>query len=437
MEEDERQELLDAVAGATRDAINEQTKTLTERMDAFDERITAFEKPQERAQDDPTDDAPKRSLYAEDRTKAPARFRSGLGAETLDGVLRADPKMVMAVGDVIRTMAAAKAFNITLTEATEKFAHRAYGNDEAVDHLRALNESTGSEGGVFVPIQYSADFVQLLYAKVVLTAAGAHKMRMPRGNLRIPRQTAGATAQATSETGKIASSQGTYGFVDLTAKDITALVPISQDLLKDAGYDANAFVVSDLIMQMKLQLDYQGLYGTGGVNILGLAHVSGVGSTTASTAAAARMNIDLEALEANYWAQNPMDVSPAYISHPRLRTLLMFAQTTTGDFVFRDELARGTLFGRPFLTTTQVPIASNKTDLWLGDFNDLVVGDAEDTRIDTSTEASYEDAAGTARSAFQYRMALIRGQLRADAAPMHPAVFQKIASIDLTNWSWT
>lgn len=435
MEPTEREELLTAVAGATRDAITESTKGLTERIDKIEARVTEPPKQPEPATSEG-------SLYgAADREialdKVPARFRSGEGKRVLNDVMNADSDMVRSVGNIIRTVAAAHTEKMSLADATRKFTERIYKDDRAADHLRALNESTDSAGGVFVPIEYSPEFVQLLYAKAVVTKLGARRLPMSRGNLRINRQTTGASVAGNSETGAIPYTEGKYGFIDLTAKDIDGLTSISQDLLYDAGYDVNAFVVADLVMQLKLKLDYNVLYGAGGVDILGLANTAGVGSIAASTATSGRMQADLEAAEEAYWSQNPLNTSPGWLMHPRTHVKLQYAKTTTGAFVFEGKLTDTTFMGRPFATTTQVPIAGNLTDLWLGDWNDLIVGDAQQTRIDTSTEASYVDAAGKTVNAFQAKMVVIRGTLRADAAPEHPQVFQRVANIDLTNWSWT
>ena len=436
------------LAAVTREVITEETGKVTERLDQMDGRLTALETPPEA----PEADEERAKLYGRDgegevqvrgmRTPDVSRLQDEYG-RVRESVLNADPQLVNDLGDSIRTMIAAKFHDMNPRDAIAEYTIGRYGNKRAADFLRtqmgltrALTVGTAGDGGDLVKTMYG-NLIELLYANSVVTQAGAQVIPI-KANLTLPQITAGATAANTAETGAITASQPTFGTVTFSPEDITALVPVSNDLIEDAGYDVNAYVVQDVVMQLKLKLDFDVLYGTGSNTIAGVdGQITPLTPTTGSGSTVA----DLKSITGAYFTANPRDAKRAWITHPQLLTFLSYVVSSTGAIIFQNELEQGRFRGAPIYTSTQVPYVSStqKTDLWLADWNELVIGQAQGTRIDTSREASFVDGSSNTISAFQNRMTLIRASLRADAQMRHTGVFQQLASVDLSGsgWSWT
>jgi HK97 family phage major capsid protein len=89
---------------------------------------------------------------------------------------------------------------------------------------------------------------------------------MPAGNLTIPRLAAGATAGYQGELDDISSSQETFDDLQLNAKKLTALVPVSNDLIRRAPSNIEAIVRDDMVQSLARREDLAFLLGDGSGN---------------------------------------------------------------------------------------------------------------------------------------------------------------------------
>lgn len=152
-----------------------------------------------------------------------------------------------------------------------------YKGTDVARQLKAMNVSNPIAGGFFVPEAYANEIIPLLHAQAVISALGATRIDMPNGNMNIPKIKGGAMAYYSGELRPIKESQPTIGNVRLTAKKLTALVPMSSELLMSAAYSNDEMFLNDLIQAITLQMDYAGLFGKGGeYEPLGLLNIKGV-----------------------------------------------------------------------------------------------------------------------------------------------------------------
>ncbi|NRB17719.1 MAG: phage major capsid protein [Rhodobacteraceae bacterium] len=85
-------------------------------------------------------------------------------------------------------------------------------------------------------------------------------------------------------------------------------------------------------------------------------------------------------------------------------------------------------------TTSQVPNnlgTGNDTEITFADFSEIMIGDDQDIRIASSSEASFVDTNGDTVSAFQRDLTLMRAVSRHDLAPAHD---EAISVITGTSW---
>ena len=131
---------------------------------------------------------------------------------------------------------------------------------------RALVVSVGASGGFIVPPDYMNEIIELLRPKTVVRSSGPRVIPMPRGTMTLPSQTSAATATYQGETTAITASQQTVGQIIASYKKLTALVPVTNDMMRYADPAADAFVRDDLVKVIALREDLAFITGDGTAN---------------------------------------------------------------------------------------------------------------------------------------------------------------------------
>lgn len=324
------------------------------------------------------------------------------------------------------------------------------------DATRALVTSVGASGGFIVPPDYMNEIIELLRPKAVVRSANPRVMPMPRGTMTMPSQTSAASASYGSEVQQIASSQQTLGQIVASFKKLTALVPVTNDMMRYADPAADAFVRDDLVKIVALRQDLAFLTGdgtqAGPMGFTGFANrfaVTGGGtagnfsSSGNSTAASggnwitsnetytlATAAQELGGLVNKLDTANVEDTRRVWFMHPRSYNYLFNVQNSLGVYVYREELSAGKLLDYPFKKSTQIPINLHDTTstnndcsfLMLAEMDEAMILDSMSLELAVSREGTYTDGGGTTISAFQNDQTLIRAiaehdfQIRHDAA---------------------
>ena len=124
-------------------------------------------------------------------------------------------------------------------------------------------------------------------------------------------------------------------------------------------------------------------------------------------------------------ADIPM-ISPGWIMAPRTEQKLATIQNANGVFAFRDEVIRGTLWGWPIGTTTNVPITldttgagnDNESEIYLVDFAQVLIGESANLLVDASQEAAYHDGSNV-QAAFSLDQTVVRAIAEHDLGMRH------------------
>ena len=319
------------------------------------------------------------------------------------------------IGSALKAMSDGNKTNIKQVTSDEILASakKYYPNSKALHAVlgqKTLTVSVPSDGGFTVPVAFSGDYIKALYANTILEKLGVRKAPMPNGNLSIPKMTASASAYWIGEANSITQSQATFGEVNLKAKKLACLSPVSNDLLRYNAVGIDAWIAEDLMMKAKIALDNAFLYGTGTANQpLGLANVTGVQSyDTTGHNVELTTPIDMVALLEQ--ANIPME-NVKWLLNPLGKSWLQGKAFTSGPFAWADEIARSkTLNGYDFVTSSTVGYnsGSGKADFWVGDFSQLLWGVGYDISVEMSREGSFADGNGNTISAFQNDLTLVR-----------------------------
>lgn len=272
---------------------------------------------------------------------------------------------------------------------------------------KAANVTVPSEGGFLVPQAYSPKQIELLYAQTAAMQCPITRLPMPNGNLTLRRMDAGASVAYFGETpSKPAYTQDVFGDIRLMGKKIGATSAISNDLLRSNDINADAWIIRDLQRKFQLKLDYTMLYGAATQNTpAGIDVLMASGNKSGSTSTATTSDIPMGLIATLDSGNAPQD-GRVWIMHPQMKWYLANLKATTGQFIFRDELAQNRLIGYPVLTTTQSGYTNTGTyntssaDIWLGSWSEFLFGEQLGYEVVTSKEASYYDGGGTLVSAF-------------------------------------
>lgn len=334
----------------------------------------------------------------------------------------------------VKSIALGRAEDITRVEA----AKRLYPEDAAL--LKALGEATGSAGGFLVPTEYSREIIELLYDRAVVRKAGARVIPMASNTMNVPRLATGATAGYVGENANITKSEQTFEQLQLSAKKLAVLTPISNDLIRDSSPQADAIVRDDIVTAMGLREDLAFIRDDGTSNkpkgILNWVPAANKFNANA-TINVANVIADLKkSVKLVMEARKGQLVKAAWLF--ATRTYMFLITQTTGAperFIWREEMLQGKLLGYPFFVTDQIPVnigtGSDSSEVYFGDFVDAVIGENRNLEIAVSNEAAYHDGTNVIAS-FSQDQTVIRAILRHDFALRHDKSFSVMSEVD---WS--
>ena len=310
-------------------------------------------------------------------------------------------------------------------------AERKFRDAEMAREFKALSATSPSDGGYLVPEIYASEIIELLYPATVIYELGARRLGMANGNLNLPKIKTGSRAMYTGENRSIPKTAPKFGNLKLSAKKLTALIPMSNDLLRSTNFDNDVIVGQDVTKQMALGIDWGAFLGTGGeFQPLGLLHNKGV------------LNIDVTSLDAEYakngvltamfpnylvasvLKNNVFADGLGFVFNTSVEQFFKSLRDNVGGFIFAEEMNKqGTLVGYPYRTTNLLETTGGKTCIVFGNWNDLVIGEQGALEIETSREGSWTDDAGNLISAFENDQTLIRAINHVDTGLRHDESF--------------
>lgn len=264
--------------------------------------------------------------------------------------------------------------------------------------LKSLQAGVAASGGNIVIPEWSREWVELLRNSTVV-AGICRTLPMMTGSLTMRKQTSAGTAYYVGEGLNITMSQQGTGTFSLSHKKLAALTPVSNDLLRFAGSEADAFVRDDLLLVAAIRKDLALLRGDGteytprGIeNQIDASHKF---NQTAATLAGydadlARMVRQLEEANIPLTEQNGF-----WIMAPRTKWGLykLAAGTDTGFRPYDTVVKNGKLLGYTALTTNQVPItlSTNQSKVYFVHGPSLLLGSSLNIQVDVFNGGAYHD----------------------------------------------
>jgi len=349
----------------------------------------------------------------------------------------------LRVARMIRALAASKGD----PERAAWYAKKNF-EDEAVVKILSAGSTTGEGGGFLVPEEYSMEIIELLRPQSVVRRMGTTVIPMTTGVLNIPRISGGAVASYVAENAEIPTTSPSIDQLRLQWKKLTAIVPVSNDLLRYSNPAADLIVRDDLVAAMAEAEDKAFIYGLGTTEPKGLYYWAPAVNKIPSTFTSFNyVNVLSELSDAVLALKkgNSRFLKPAWLMAPRTEMYLMTLTDDDGHFIFRDEMAMGKLLGYPYAVTNNIPDTktytppseqevTDLTDVFFVDFADAIIGESMRLAIDVSTDASFTVTTSgqtTTYSAFMNDQTLIRVIAEHDFAMRHD---KSVAVIEHVKW---
>jgi HK97 family phage major capsid protein len=336
----------------------------------------------------------------------------------------------------------------TFDKAAEFVDHR-FGDDEVTRQVKALVSNITGEGGALIPQDFLADLIELLRSNTVVRGAGPMEVGMPMGNLTIPRLAGGATAAYQNETDDIAISQERFDDVNLIARKLTAMVPVSNDLIRRAPIGVEEIVRDDLVQTIARREDLAFLRGDGtdkgpvGMRHLALAaNVVTVTAMPVTPAPGDALTAILAGASAAILAlQNGMSrmIRPTWFMAPTVARFISLARDQVGGFYWKDEIERGVWEGYPLRLSQQIPTNlsistyTKGSEIYFCDMADFILADTYNVIVDASDVAAYNDGVSMV-SSFQRDQSLFRVIAEHDVNMRH---LQSLVVLLTQDWAFT
>lgn len=267
---------------------------------------------------------------------------------------------------------------------------------------RDLLAGTDSLGGYLVGTDHlGGSFIDLLHNKTLVRQAGAMVLSGLRGNVAIPKISAGASGAWVAENTATTETNQTFASVTLAIKTVTAWTDMSRTLQLQSDPVVDRVVTNDLAGALARSIDLAALHGTGANDQpTGIAATSGIGSVAGGTnglAPAWSHVVDLETAV----AQDNADLGAlAYMTNAKVRGKLKQVDKASGAAQFVWD-GNG-MNGYQGLVTNQVSSTLTKgsssgicSAIFFGNWNDLMIG--EWGNLDILVDPYTGGSAGTLR----------------------------------------
>ena len=261
-----------------------------------------------------------------------------------------------------------------------------------------LQESVDASGGYLVPAEWDERIVTALGEENVIRKIS--RVIQTSGQHNIPVQASAPVASWIGEGEEISLTSTTFSQTTLGAYKVAAAVKCSNELLADAAYNVEDFVMAEFTKCVGGAEEDAFLNGDGNGKPVGiLTSMANVSSTTITTAGNSLSADDL--INLVHAVARPYRKNGAFLTNDSTLSAIRKLKDSTQNFLWQQSLQAGEperLLGYPIFTSAFMPeIASGKIVVLFGDF---AAGVTVAQRGTTTARALYELLALRDMSAF-------------------------------------
>ena len=302
-------------------------------------------------------------------------------------------------------------------KSAAEYMQKLVGGDK--NATKALSAGTSTSGSELVPT-YVSDSIITVAQKYGLVRKYANHWPMQGINENIPTMSTVTAYRLAGDTAAVTASQPTTGAVQLRAKTVGVIVPVSKVLLQNATanvVDAITMLCGKAIAKLEDQWGILGLDTNEGV--FQTTGVPGVtldpGSTTYKKVVAENLLDMLDSIDENFLGEKMRWVLSLSVLN-NFRRLRSVVGSDKQGFLFQGfgEAVPATMWDIPYDTTAVMPRNSDVSQagtkfLALVDYDNLIHGDAMQYTMEISDQATITDTDGhTLINLFQQNMVALK-----------------------------
>lgn len=357
---------------------------------------------------------------APERRGAPRAHRENRGIRLVGGY-------TYEPGDALGTIVAARFRFGTDHAAARRWAEREYGSGSP--QFRAMQQSVFTAGGSTIAQNFVAsELIELLRAKAAVRRAGARSLPLVNGSATLPKVTGGATTYWRGNEGDIAPpSELTTGDITLTEKELTCLVPVNNNLLRNSNIAVDRLIRDDMVRAAANSEDIAFLKGPGTSGqpkgIYYWVGDPGRDNSAGSTLANSRTNI--RTAKNRLGTNNVPNDRRAWFMNSRAIEFMAwdlvdansnraYPQLENGD---GSKLAGGTVFEDNNISI--VLGGGTDTEIYYAEMSECFIGDSGELELELFLNATYEVTSGSLRSGISRNESVVRLIRKTDFALRH------------------
>jgi len=301
-----------------------------------------------------------------------------------------------------------------------------YAPDSFWTGKRDLTVGTDSAGGFLKPTDHLGDqFIDALRNRLVLNQLGTRFMSGLRGDVAIPKLSAGVSAGFVAENGATAEVNATFAQVTMSPKSLGAFTDVSRLLMIQSDPSVEQIVRDDLLNAIAQKIEDVAIEGAGSNEPTGILETTGIGSVAIGTNGGNATWGSVVDLIKEVEQDNAAIGEVNFLTNSKVKShLAQTAKVSSTDSVMILNDPWTSLYGYNMAVTNQVPSDLTKgtgtglSALIAGDFSQLMVGlfSTSDVLVDPYTGGS----SGAVR---------IRVMQEVDVAVRHAQSFAAITDI--------
>jgi HK97 family phage major capsid protein len=220
-------------------------------------------------------------------------------------------------------------------------------------------------------------------------------------NIRMPRQTSGASAGWVGQGAPKPVSKLQFDTVSMTWAKIAVIIALTEELVRYSSPSAEALVRQDMVDAISQFMDSQFLDPSvaASANVSPASLTYGVTGTASTGDTAALITADVKTLLQRFVAANHIIKNGVWVMNPRTALHLSLLRTLQDLQAFPGmTMTGGTFFGMPVLTTGAIdldiaygsPPSGESTNIYLIDAAEVMLADEGGVTLDVSREASLQ-----------------------------------------------
>lgn len=304
---------------------------------------------------------------------------------------------------------------------------------------RTLISANASAGGVLLPENMANEIVDILRPNNTFLQGNPDRVPMPNGTYKLPAAASGATAKYHGEAKPKWVSQPSFKAINMSAKLLAGIVPISNQLIRWSLPDVQGWAQRDLSTALGTKMDEMLFFGTGLQDTpLGILEIPGVHHSTAQGGTAptvAQTDATARAALTPIQSYAALQLGVAWRMSPRVFGFLQDMRDGNANPIYPTMQSNmPTWKGYPVIVTTQFPnnggVGTDESEIALIAFGHVLFGDVMRMQLAISDVATVVNGAQTI-NAFQDNVTLIRAESEHDVDLRY---VEAVEVIDAVRW---